>query len=288
MPVSRSVLPLSLRALLLGVVVGVLVFALSGCVSAPAGKRWWNPTTWWSDHALTAKQAAQGKEEKAAEKVDLQRDQVVHASHVEFSKANIVLGVAEQTPDTVLARRFVGGGIGLLNQVDPLTAKEDNEIVALVADLRSGDHKRVAAALDAQAETERRNIALAEQLKTLQRDLDQARAANKAKDQQLADAFMRENELANTLRNMRLIAGAGIVGTVLLAGLCLYLRMGLGSVGAGLSGLHKLIGQEAASKVISNLDANTDWLHQIIVGAGRKAADSARAKALSDTVHTTA
>jgi starvation-inducible outer membrane lipoprotein len=278
--------PSILRHLTTACLVLAACVALGGCSVVPTGKKWWNPTTWFSAHALTSQQAAQVREDKAVAAVDQKRDEAVHSAHLEVAKAGVVLGKAAPSPDTALAGRFVQGGLGLLGQVDPLTASESSQLIALVNDLRSGDAAKIAAAEKRQAAIEAANSELSERINLLEQKLADAQAATRKKDHDLAAAFIRENEMADALRNQRfLIVGAGVL-VVGLTILSLYLRMGLGSVGAGLSGLHKLIGQDAASKVVTQLDANTDWLHQVLVGAGRKAADAARAKTLSDSAHT--
>lgn len=260
---------------------GFLVL-FTGCSIVPTGKQIWNPLTWFSGKALPAAQKADAKEAKAVERFETKSDQLVHAGHLEFRKAELVLQFMAISPDAALAHRFVRGGLGLLDQVDPVTAAESSDLIALVTDLRSGDARRIAAAEAKQTELEGKNADLSRQLDKLQGEITAARQASKDKDVSLQKAFLRENELADTLRNERVIRWVAIGGVIFLAALCLYLRMGLGSVGAALSGLSKVIGPEAASKVITQLDANTDWLHQVVVGAGRKAADAARAKALSD------
>ena len=67
------------------------------------------------------------------------------------------------------------------------------------------------------------------------------------------------------------IEGLGVVA-VIIAGLLLYLRMGLGSVGKGLHGLQSVLSPEDYQKVVSHLDGETDKLHQWLIRGGREAA----------------
>jgi hypothetical protein len=225
---------------------------------------------------LSSKQKADAKTDKATGVVEDKTLQVFHAAHVEFFKGGLALS---GTPDFELVSRFSRNGLGLMAQVDPLTAAETTELFAIVADLRSGDAKRVANAEAKQRAVEGENVELSRSLAAAKSDLSKAIEAGKAKDASLAAAFLRENELADTLRNQQFIMWAAIGGVVILSALSLYLRMGLGSVGAGLSFLPKIIGADASKKVIDTLDAETDWLHQKIVGYGHAKAAQLKAKA---------
>ena len=274
--------PSIFRHLLTACLILAACVMLGGCSIIPSGKTWWNPTTWFSGRALTTQQAAQKKEDQATLHVETAKAGAVHAAHIEIVKAGLTLTSAASTPDTALAHRFIRGGLGLLDQIDPLSAVETAPLFALVEDLRSGDAKRVAAAEALQSATESKNILLSEQLRVLEQKLATAQLATRKKDQDLAAAFIRENELADTLRNQRFIMWAAIGGVIFFCALSLYLRIGLGSVGKGLSFLQPMLGPEKFGTFIDKMDAGTDWFHQILIGSGRSAADAARAKALAD------
>ena len=71
----------------------------------------------------------------------------------------------------------------------------------------------------------------------------------------------------------------GIGGVALVvAAVALYLRMGLGSVGAALHPLQKELSPEVYAKVVTSLDSGTDRLHQWLISGGRKAAAAIEAK----------
>lgn len=253
----------------------------TGCTVLPTGKQWWNPTTWFSSTEHTSQQAAVKKEAAASEAVQVFETKIVHQAHIEWAKAGLVIGFLPEGQDAALAGRFARNGLRLLDQVDPLTAVENAELFSLVSDLRSSDIARRERAESRQAELEAKQLEMSRELEALRSRLAQAAAKVREKNEKLADAFLRENELADTLRNQRFIMWAAIGGFVVFAGLSLYLRIGLGSVGAGLRGLQPLLGKEKFDTFITQMDAGTDWLHQVLIGSGRAAADKAHADALA-------
>jgi hypothetical protein len=272
------------RALLLVAAVSFMVgfcLCFTGCSIVPQGKKWWNPTTWFSASEHTSQQAALGKEASATKAVEAFEGKVVHAAHIEWAKAALVISFLPESQDATFAGRFARNGLHLLDQVDPLTAAENAELFALVSDLRSSDVARRERAEKRQGELEAAQLEMSKELERLRARLAQATTMVREKNERLADAFIRENELADTLRNQRFIMWAAIGGFVLFAGLSLYLRIGLGSVGAGLRGLQPILGKEKFESFIIQMDAGTDWLHQKLIGSGRAAADKAHEDALA-------
>lgn len=254
---------------------------MSGCSIIPTGKKWWNPTTWFSSTEHTSQQVAVKKEASASAAVQAFEGKIVHEAHIEWAKATLVIGFLPESQDAALAGRFARNGLRLLDQVDPLTAIENAELFALVSDLRSSDIARRERAETRQGELEAKQLEMSKELERLRARLTQARDMVREKNERLADAFIRENELADTLRNQRFIMWAAIGGVVIFAGLSLYLRIGLGSVGAGLRGLQPILGKEKFESFIMQMDAGTDWLHQKLIGSGRTAADKAHEDALA-------
>ncbi len=272
------------RALFLSAIISLAIgfcLCFTGCSIIPQGKKWWNPTTWFSASEHTKQQAALGKEVSATKDVAAFEEKVVHAAHIEIAKAALVIGFLPESPDATFAARFARNGLRLLDQVDPLTAAENAELFALVSDLRSSDIARRERAEQRQSELEAAQLEMSKELERLRAKLAQAAAMVREKNERLADAFIRENELADTLRNRNWMLGCAGVGVVFFAGLFVYMRIGMGSVGAGLRWLQPVLGPDKFQTFIDQMDAKTDWFHQVLIGSGRAAADKAHADALA-------
>jgi hypothetical protein len=259
-------------------VVGLLGWALKPVISNAAGGLSHRPADKYD--------AAVAKTGAAEKKVTIAEDNVLTGAHREFVKAGVALELAPKGPEVDYARRFVANGNGLLNQINPLAAADTSLDRQLVMDLLSRNEARATAAEQRQAQAEGANSKLSVELALKQRELDEQRGARLKAEAGLREGFERENALANEYRHEVFVRRIAIGAVVLLVVACLYLRMGLGSVGAALYRLPSIIGPEAAQKVISTLDTETDRLHQLLVSAGRskiKDAEAAAAKVLGIT-----
>lgn len=255
--------------------VGVVIYAVS-----PAGNgngqnaHFWNPTTWFTHKPADKVDAAKAKAETAKVEVQTSKDAAIHSAHIEFKKASVSQSQIPQSPAADLDRRFTANGLGVLDQIDPLSAKESADALAIVQGALSQEIGKRQSAEAAQQLAEKQLGIISDKFVVAQADL-------KTKDAALADAnanlrkhFDTENALANQERNttflMRLAAGLAIV----VIGIALYLRMGLGSVGAGVHELSKILPADQYQKVVSTLDSGTDWIHQQIIAAGKKKAQA--------------
>ncbi len=253
-----------------------LCLVLSGCVTG-SGAKWYAPTTWFSHHAANVAEAAQTKEVKAEANASRAEDKATHTAHVEFFKANLAALASPDSKPVALARRTLGNGLGLLDQFDPLTAAESADGRQIVADLLSESAARATAAEAKQQTAETELSRVSRELVETQTNLAATKQARAAAEAKLLTAYDRENELANELRSQHALFWIAVAAVVLLSGLALYLRMGLGSVGAALHFLPPAI----QSQVVPALDGATDWLHQTIIAAGRAKAQQLAAKAQS-------
>lgn len=256
------------KALRLGVfALGFLL--LAGCAtSANRNVAWYNPGTWFSHTEAAAADKAQVKEQAATAKVDDQRDILIHAASVESFKAS---GSASSLPPSrpaEITTRLVSNTTGILQQVSPLTAAESADALAVVRGLLSEETAAREKSEAAQATAETAAAKASQALTAAQTALSEAQGKVTTANAGLRAAFDRENTLANELRNERFKFWAAVVAVALLCGLALYLRIGLGSIGAALPRLPSLIGAANAAKVIGALDGETDKLHQWIVSAG--------------------
>lgn len=257
-----------------------LIVLLAGCANQGGqNAHLWNPWTWFSHSAAAAVDGADKKEAAAGAKVGTANSAAIHAAHVEFFKSSIVQLSLPKSRATDLDVRFLGNGLGLLDQVDGLTAAEVLDARKLAVDLLSDEVAKREAAEQKQGQAESDLGKVSRELTAAQQDLSGARKERDAKEVALRAAFDRENALANEMRNQIFIKWAAIVAVILVTCICLYLRMALGSVGAGLHVLPKLIGADASAKVVQALDSGTDWLHQTIIKAGREKAQKLELRA---------
>ncbi len=257
---------------------GTLAFGWAAC-STTGGTRnvkFWNPATWFSHHAAAVVDAAKAQEQQAQSDRDQKKEQAIHAAHVEFAKAGVAAPALPAGPEADLVKRFDANGLGLLDQVDPLTGEEMSDVRQIVADLLSKDAARVAAAEEKQSAAEGNLTKLSRDYTDLQAKYETTKAELDAANAKLRMGYDRENALANEERNEVFRRWACIVVIILLVLLSLYLRMGLGGVGEAVAELPKVLGPEGAGKVVSLLDGATDALHQHIISAARKRVESVK------------
>lgn len=187
----------------------LLVLLVSGCASS--GKKWWSPGTWFSDSEAKAS-------DRAIVSVAEAKTDVVKAAHREVTKTGEALDFAPASRETDLARRFNANASSLLTQAaGPLTLEESSSDRALVAALRSENQDTRRAAESKQKSLERDLAELSEEVAKAERELSKAQV-------DLRQAFARENELANTLRNERMIKWSLAAATVLAAAGWAYVR----------------------------------------------------------------
>lgn len=130
---------------------------------------------------------------------------------------------------------------------------------------------------------EQKAVKALETAKASQLDAD-SKADTIAKQALALDAKVRSESslsgaLSSTWTDLKI---AGVI-VVILAGLALYLKRGLGSVGSALHPLQKVLTPEDYTKVVASLDANTDSLHQWLISLGRKA--EAKAASIAAQAH---
>lgn len=266
-------------------VVGILVtvLLLSGCETSPTGARWYAPTTWSlfsGAGKITAAKTAEAKLETAKEQQDEAGNDAVRAAQKEFRKAQVAADrIPDAGPATLLTRRTLANGMGLLNQRSPLSALEERDAVEMVRELLSTDAGRVAAAeLKQQAaeqnigELSKRLTETAAKVGELEQKLTVANAAErKTHEENLA--------LANELRAQRWRFWFAVGGLVIVGAFALYAKFALGGVGAALHAAG------APAKVISAMDGQVSQLGQWLIRSGRVAAAKTEAKlsTLADT-----
>lgn len=262
--------------LLIVLVVSALLLLCTGCATSATGARWYAPSTWSffsGANKITAAKTAEAKLETAKDRQQTAQDAAVHAAQIEIRKAAVA---ADQIPDTgsatILTRRTLANGLGLLNQRSPLSALEEREAVEVVRDLLSTEAGRVAAAeLKQQAaeqsvgELSRRLTETAAKVGELEQKLTVANAAERgAHEENLA--------LANELRASYWRFWIAVTVLVFVGAFALYAKLALGGVGAALHAAG------APSQVVSALDGQLSQLGQWLIRSGRVAAAQAEAK----------
>ena len=182
------------------------------------------------------------------------------------------------------------GNLRLQTAIGRLPPDLQEEIATIVAQMLSASDAEVAKANAALAEkdaqfqqvtAEREAIkaqipvltAQAQKAEAAKTQLETAVTAKTEEVKKAADALDAKAREAGSLSGAltsawHWIEGLAVVGIVI-AALLLYLRMGLGSVGKGLSGLQKVLSPEDYQKVITHLDTETDKLHQWLIRTGR-------------------
>jgi hypothetical protein len=253
------------------VALAVVLLLMPGCASPGSSVRWFAPATWFS-HAPAAKaDKAHAAEEKALVKVESAEAKTTHAAHLEFAKAWAAASFLPPSRATDLVQRFIPNGLGLLDQVRPLTADESADLRQLVRDLMSDTAATVAAAEKKQAAAESESSRLSRELTAARADAAAASLRADNADGKLRAAFDRENALANDLRAQRALFWIAVGVVVILAGLTIYAKLALGGVGAALHAAG------APVSVVQALDANLSTFGQWLVRSGRIAAAKADA-----------
>lgn len=276
------------------------LFLLTGCVGdRTGGAVWWNPTTWASRAAPAAADRAAAKVDTARAAEDKAADEAVHAAHLEFTKTGLALAGAPESRPVALARRTTANGLGLLDQVRPLTATESAEVRQLVADLLSENAQTVAAAEAKQRTAEEKLAAAGKELEEARAKLERREAELSKANGQLREAYDRENALANKVRNFWFIIGGlcllWVLGNVLsvaarfnpgLAGVSRIVNGitapafafaearaadGLQRVGQALAKVRQAM-PEVAEKIVPIFDNETDRDHQRAIGAAANTA----------------
>ena len=237
----------------------VLALLLGGCVSAPSGKHWWSPKTWFS--STPASQVTKiGVSENYARQV------LLIDAQGEVEKTVRVLELAPESAAVTVAKRTAGNASTLLTQANgPLAfdvlADFDKWVVAIL----SGNQADKLAAEAKQAKDERRFAKDSEEFRKLQKDLDEANA-------KLLTAFGKENELADTLRNERalrvwIIGGGSVLLLVVGAG-WLYSQIATGGIPKAIGGMLKGLDEsdpEKANLIRSLLDPVTNRIEQALI-----------------------
>jgi hypothetical protein len=244
---------------------------LAGCAS-PLNPQWSlvAPGTWFSSREAHAADRAHAAESKAEAKVDDKESKLVHAATVEVFKAS----VAAQSLPAGLAKdtttRFIAGGLGLLQQVSPLSAGESSDGTKIAQGLLSEQVEKRLEAEKRQVATEAANLKLSEDLTKLQAELDKAKQAADSKDAALRKAFDRENALADELRIKQawawIASGIAILGVLA----ALYVKYALGGIPGALgAGLARISQKNAAAADLlkSELDAHLNRDEQARVRA---------------------
>lgn len=209
-------------------VIIALAFSLLlwGCASG-TGVRWWSPATWTSGSEARAT-------DRAIETRDVRREAVLAAGHIEVAKTVEALTDAPESREVTLAQRFSGNAAALFDQaLGPLPVDEVQALKQLVAELRSENAAIRATAEERQHKSESAQATLSSALGAAQKKLAAAQG-------DLRQAFERENALANTLRNERMIKWG-------LAGLAVLLALGWAYVRYFAGGIPSAIGSLLAS-----------------------------------------
>jgi hypothetical protein len=243
---------------------------LAGCASG-GGARWYAPATWFSHAPAAAADKAHAVEQRAQASVDSATDKATRAAHIEFAKADFASLSLPPSRSTDLVRRFLPNGLGLFDQVQPLTAAESADLRQIVAGLQSDSAAKVADAEKKQTAAETESSRLSRELTAAQALADAAKAKSDGADKNLRAAFDRENGLANDLRAQHARFWIAVAVAILVSLGALYLKVTLGGVGAALHAAG------APSAVMEKINAETSALGQWLIKGGRIAAAKAEA-----------
>lgn len=202
---------------------------LAGC-SSIGGVKWYAPTTWFSHAPANAVDVAQKKQTEA-------ENAAIKLAQKSAHEAQFALAAAPVSRPVQVATDSAANAVTLLDQsVGPLSAAELATIRATIAGLLSDN-----ATVRADAERQRsQELAV---VSDVSNRLAKAQAAADAADKNLRNAFERENQLANELRDAHALHWIlGGVAVLAVAG-WVYIRFFLGgipgAVGSALSGLEK-------------------------------------------------
>jgi hypothetical protein len=203
----------------------VCVLALAGCQTARTNVKWYNPGTWFS--------GSEGRAvNRAEQQVDTRKAEALGAAQVAAHKAQSAIAKLPSGVEQAVAADFAGEVVVLLDQVIGPPKFGDLTMWQQQVDrLCSSD-----AAVRAKAELERAEQK--EQTAKLSRKLQEAEASLSAKTGDLAEAFKRENALANELRNQRwwkwfILISVGLVA-LLASGGYIYIRYFFGGIPGGI------------------------------------------------------
>jgi hypothetical protein len=190
---------------------------LAGCASTGSNVKAWNPFTWFSGSEART-------QARAVARVDSKREAVLKAAQMAGHETAAALAAAPASRPVEVATESANTVSALMDQA--LGAPTVGELAALrsrvTALLSENEQIRIAAEKDRSAS--RANAA------ELSRDLAAANAAKAKAETNLADAFARENALANKYRNMVFAAWA-LAGLSAVLGLAwLYLKFAAGGL----------------------------------------------------------
>lgn len=245
---------------------------------------------------------AKAADQKQAEAVQGQKDATVHAAAVEADKAQKAAAELPPSVPADLVKRFTGNTHGLLNQVSPLTAVEDQTNTAILLGMLAEERaKRTAAesglqlsqadlavAAKAKAEAEAKQQAAEATLAATSGQLTAAQVAKKATEAQLGEkesalrvAFDKENALANELRVTILHRWALGVGLVIALVAWLWIKWEMGNVGLSLHSLQSSVTPDAFHDFVAQLDDKVGVVGKYLIREGKAAAAAAAAKTAS-------
>jgi hypothetical protein len=175
------------------------------------------------------------KVEKAQDRVDDKTKEVIHSSHIEMLKTEVALQSAPPSQPVEVAQRTSSNANALIGQIDTVTVKEMQELMALVKDLISQDRAKLDAAELKQKQAEANYSKLGEEMAKVKGELDKRNSELDAKQADLRAAYDREAALADKYRKLRSWA-IGIVVVAILAFIgVLYFRLKFTGLRAGLS-----------------------------------------------------
>lgn len=243
---------------------------------------------------------AKAADAKQASDVQAKKDETVHAAALEADKASKAAAELPPSVPADIVKRFTGNANGLLHQVSPLTAQEDQTNTAILLGMLAEEHaKRVAAesglqvsqadlavAAKAKADAEAKQTAAEASLASTGRDLTAAQAAKKATEQQLGAkedalrvAFDKENAMANELRATILHRWALGVGLLIALVAWLWIKWEMRNVGFSLHNLEASVTPAAFHDFVTQMDDKVGPLGQYLIREGKAAGAAAEARA---------
>lgn len=237
----------------------LLTVLCGGCVSAPSGKHWWSPKTWFSSAPAAQVQKVQASEEY------LQKVLLIDAQG-EVEKTVKVLQLAPKSEATLVALGTSSNASKLMTQaLGSLPFEELMKFDKWSNSVLFGDEVAKIEAKAQQAKLERKFVVDSAEYKAVQKKLDEANA-------RLLVGFAKENALADTLRNERAmkmwILGGGTLLLLIVGGGCLYLQIATGGIPKAIGGLLKGLDErdpEKANLVRSLLDPVTNRIEQALI-----------------------